>query len=156
VIVLSGWCIYWFLLQGKSEFVHAAAAIHTKVSEFGIDTAWEYALLAGFYSLAHSLLEEYYWRWFVFGQLRGLSRPLPAVAVSAAAFAGHHVIVLSAYFGGWTLGTALLSAAVGAGGIFWAWLYERSGSLLGPWLSHLLIDAGIFWIGYELLRESLY
>ena len=29
-------------------------------------------------------------------------------------------------------------------GAAWAWIYHRSGSLLGPWLSHLLIDAGIF------------
>ena len=32
-----------------------------------------------------------------------------------------------------------------------AWLYRRSGSLVGPWLSHLLVDAGIMVIGYDLL-----
>ena len=30
----------------------------------------------------------------------------------------------------------------------WAWLYHRSGSLLGPWLGHALVDAAIF-VGYH-------
>jgi membrane protease YdiL (CAAX protease family) len=39
--------------------------------------------------------------------------------------------------------------------MFWAWLYDRTGSLLGPWMSHLIIDAGIFWVGYELIGDTL-
>jgi hypothetical protein len=34
-------------------------------------------------------------------------------------------------------------------------LYRRSGSLYGPWLSHLLVDAAIFWIGYDLVADLL-
>ena len=30
-------------------------------------------------------------------------------------------------------------------------LYERYGSLYGPWLSHLLVDCGIMFIGYDLI-----
>jgi membrane protease YdiL (CAAX protease family) len=48
-----------------------------------------------------------------------------------------------------------LSSAVAVGGAFWAWLYERTGSIYSAWLSHLLIDAGIFWVGYELVRDAL-
>jgi uncharacterized protein len=36
------------------------------------------------------------------------------------------------------------------GGAFWAWLYHRSGNLIAPWLSHALIDAAIFTVGYDL------
>jgi membrane protease YdiL (CAAX protease family) len=77
-----------------------------------------------------------------------------AIVVSAIGFMSHHVIVLNAFFNEAPLLVGLLSAAVAAGGVFWAWLYERTGSLFGPWLSHLLIDAGIFWIGYDLLRAT--
>jgi hypothetical protein len=41
---------------------------------------------------------------------------------------------------------------VAAGGAFWAWLYQRSGSLVGPWLGHLLADAAIFTVGWQLVR----
>jgi membrane protease YdiL (CAAX protease family) len=44
---------------------------------------------------------------------------------------------------------------VAAGGAVWAWVYHRSGSLLGPWLSHMLVDAGIFLVGYQMLSGSL-
>ena len=40
-----------------------------KVRDLGLDRLWKYAATGVFYALAHSLLEEYYWRWFVFGQL---------------------------------------------------------------------------------------
>jgi membrane protease YdiL (CAAX protease family) len=39
---------------------------------------------------------------------------------------------------------------VAGGGVAWAWLYDRSNSLYAPWLSHLLIDAAVMAIGYDL------
>jgi membrane protease YdiL (CAAX protease family) len=125
------------------------------VAGFGLDSVSKFVALGVFYSLAHSLLEEYYWRWFVFGQLRSLVRLWPAIIVASLGFMAHHVLVLSLYFGWWTWPTLLFSACVAVGGAFWAWLYDRTGSLLGPWLSHLLVDAGIFFIGFELVRSSL-
>ena len=47
------------------------------------------------------------------------------------------------------------ASAVAIGGAFWAWLYNRTNSLLAPWVSHALIDAGIFWIGYDLVRHMI-
>jgi membrane protease YdiL (CAAX protease family) len=155
VVTAGGWLLFQSLLRDHAVFTAASDAIRAKVAGFGLDSVWKYAALGTFYSIAHSLLEEYYWRWFVFGQLRRLVPVAAAIAVSAIGFMAHHVVVLSMFFGWWTLPTLLLSAAVGVGGAFWAWLYQRSGSLYGPWLSHLLVDAGIFLVGYELVREML-
>ena len=46
-----------------------------KVRGFGVGSVWAYAALTLFYSAIHSGLEEYYWRWFVFGQLRQMTTP---------------------------------------------------------------------------------
>jgi membrane protease YdiL (CAAX protease family) len=154
VVVAAGWFVFDFALRETSAFTRAASKIHDKISQFGIDAAWKYALLGVFYSLIHSLLEEYYWRWFAFRQLRSLIPLSPAILISAIAFAGHHVIVLSEFFREVPWLAWLLASAVTVGGIFWAWLYERTGSLYSTWLGHLIIDAGIFWIGYELVREA--
>jgi uncharacterized protein len=102
-------------------------------------------------SAGHSLLEEYYWRWFLFGGLRRFMPVAAAVVLSSLAFAAHHVILLAVFFGGQALPTILFSVCVAVGGAAWAWIYQRSGSLLGPWLSHLMIDAGIFVVGYDLV-----
>lgn len=108
-------------------------------------------IMAIFISLAHSLLEEYYWRWFIYGRLRHLCPPAIAGILASAAFAGHHYIVLSVWFPLWL--TILLGTAVGIGGGLWCWMYQRQKSLLGIWLSHALVDAGIMIIGHELIMS---
>jgi uncharacterized protein len=155
LVVGAGWVVFDSLLRDTTALTAAAPRIHEKIAEFGIDSLGKYAVLAMFYSLIHSLLEEYYWRWFVFGELRQLVALWPAILVSALAFMGHHVVVLGQFFAELPWLAWLFSAAVAMGGVFWAWLYERSGSIYSIWLSHLLIDAGIFWIGYELIRHAL-
>lgn len=130
-----------------------AQAIHHKLAGFGINTLGKYVALALFYSVAHSFLEEYYWRWFVFGRLRLWLAWGPAVTCASLAFMAHHVVVLGVYFGWGSPWAYLFSLGVAVGGGVWAWLYERSGSLAGPWLSHLLVDAGIFAVGYDVARE---
>jgi len=150
--VLVAMLVVYHAWLGPAGALQAAAGpVRQKLEGFGLNTLQGYVALGAFYSLAHSLLEELYWRWFVFGQLRRLIPLWPAVAVSSVGFAAHHVIVLGRYFGGFTVPTVLFSLAVAFGGAFWAWLYHRSGSLWGPWLSHLLVDAGIFAIGYGMI-----
>jgi len=128
----------------------AAVQIEKKLAAFALTTLGRYVLFGALYSLVHSLLEEYYWRWFVFGELRRLIRPGPAIALSSLGFMAHHVLVLGLFFGPLAPATWCFSLGVALGGAFWAWLYHRSDSLLGPWLSHLLVDVGIFAVGCQL------
>ncbi len=147
--------LYASVLRPSGTLQEAGAAIQSKVAGFGVGSLPAYTALGAFYSLVHSLLEEYYWRWFVFGQLRSHMAWPGAVAVSSVGFMAHHVILLGAFFGRFSPWTFVFSLAVALGGAYWAWLYHRSGSLLGPWVSHLLIDAAIFAIGYDLARPVL-
>lgn len=144
--------LYYGVLKPQGLFDAPAEEVRAKVQSFGISTFAAYLALAVFYSLVHSLLEEYYWRWFVFGYA---CRPLPlaaAIAVSSVGFAAHHVLVLAKYFGYGSPLTWLFTAGIVVGGAFWAWIYRRTGSLAGPWLSHALVDATIFVIGWDLIR----
>ena len=143
--------LYHAWLKPAALISGAGPNVAAKLAGFGLEGPLAFFILAACYSLVHSFLEEYYWRWFAFGQLRRWVPLWPAVVVSALGFTGHHVVVLSGYFGGFTWPTLLFSAAVAVGGGFWAWLYARSGSLLGPWLSHVLIDAAIFVVGWDML-----
>jgi hypothetical protein len=120
----------------------------------GISSPAVYAGVALFYSLLHSLLEEYYWRWFAFERLRQAMALWPAIVVSSLCFMLHHVVVLGLYFGWNNPWTWVFSFATAMGGGFWAWLYDRSQSIYGPWFSHLLIDAAIFGVGYDLIRSA--
>ena len=154
LVVAGMFAIYrWLFPYDLVESLRAS--VTARVRGFSVDNWQKFAALGLFYALVHSLLEEYYFRWFVFGRLRHLISFVPAMIISGLAFMSHHVIVLAHYFDGLSAETVLLSLAIAVGGAIWAWQYERSRSLLGPWLSHLLVDAGIFLIGYDLVRDAL-
>ncbi|MHB1425901.1 MAG: CPBP family intramembrane glutamic endopeptidase [Gemmataceae bacterium] len=144
--------IYFGAVRGTALLRQTPEQLRQKLEQFDMATPARYAALALFIVAAHSLLEEYYWRWFVFGHLRRLMARTPAIALSSLAFMAHHVVVLYVYLPGkfWTAALPF-SLAIAVGGAVWAWLYERSGGIWSPWLSHLLVDAGIFVIGWDLL-----
>ncbi|MGE3806696.1 MAG: lysostaphin resistance A-like protein [Gemmataceae bacterium] len=128
------------------------ARIRDKVVQLDVATPARFLMLAAFLSVLHSFLEEYYWRWFVFDRLRDLLPGWLAIVISSLAFMSHHVIVLDAYLpGSFWQATVPFSLCIAVGGAFWAWLFARSGSLLGPWLGHLLVDAAIMAVGYQML-----
>lgn len=130
------------------EVVEASApAIREKAQLFGV--LEHYWLFAAAISIVHSLVEEYYWRWFVYGRLRALVPGKAAHLVAGAAFALHHIVVTSVYFGlGWGM---VFGASTMIGGIVWSLLYARQGTLAGAWLSHALVDMSLMWCGYRLL-----
>jgi uncharacterized protein len=144
--------LYWLVLEPLGFFEGPGEAIREKIQGMGLASTARYAAVGVFYALAHSALEEYYWRWFVFRHLLSWHAVWPAIAVSSVGFMAHHILVLAQFFGWQHPATYLFSLSVAVGGAFWAWLYHRSGSLVGPWLGHLLVDAGIFLLGYEVAR----
>lgn len=125
----------------------SAGQVRQRVADMGMLNHYILAALA--ISIAHAALEEWYWRWFVFGNLRHLLRERTAHVIAATGFAAHHLVVTSQFF---PFGLALfLSVSVGIGGAFWSWQYQRHRTLLGPWFGHMIVDFGIFWVGYGLL-----
>ena len=153
VVAAAIFALYLALLRNSDPIVEATEIVIAKVKGWGIDTPLKYSLLGLFYCLIHSLMEEYYWRWFVFGQLRRFTSLTPAIVISSLGFLAHHVLVLGKFCGFDSPLTYLLSACVAIGGAFWAWLYDRTGSLMGPWLGHMLVDAAIFIIGFDRIRR---
>ncbi|HTQ79622.1 MAG TPA: CPBP family intramembrane glutamic endopeptidase [Thermoanaerobaculia bacterium] len=124
-----------------------ASNVRLKAQQLGIlEWYWPFAL---FLSVANSLAEEYYWRWFVYGQLRRRMPGWRAHALAGAAFAAHHMVVTTQFFPG--AAGLMLGAAVGIGGVIMSLLYERQGTVAGAWLCHLVVDLGIMGIGHGML-----
>lgn len=147
--------LYFGWLADTSLFADTGPSVRRKLQEVGLLSPTKYVVLSVVIVLVHSLAEEYYWRWFTFAQLsRLLGLPL-ALALSSVAFVGHHVLVLHVYFPG-RVWTAVLpfSLAIAVGGAFWAWLYARTRTIYSSWLSHALVDAAIFVIGWDLLQRG--
>jgi membrane protease YdiL (CAAX protease family) len=147
--------LYFGVLRGSVLLAETPAKVRDKIALFHATTPARFILLALFLSGIHSFLEEYYWRWFIFGQLRRLIHDWPANIVSSLAFMGHHVIVLGVYFPGRFFSLALpFSLCVALGGGVWAWLYARERTLVAPWLSHMMVDGAIMAIGYSMVFSA--
>ncbi len=145
---------YRYVLEPAGVFQSAIGPMQEKLLGLGLGSPAKFVLFAVFCSTAHAFLEEYYWRWFVFDRMAKQVPVTAAIVVSSLGFMAHHVIVLAHYFGWASPTTWAFSVCVAVGGAFWAWLYQRTGSLWGPWLSHVLADAGIFCVGYWICQTA--
>lgn len=134
----------------------ATTRIHRLLVDFDAATPLRYLWLALALSVAHSLFEEYYWRWFLLGQL-ALRLPFAAaLPLASLAFASHHWIVVDSFLGGeHRFTTTVLTLMVAAGGGLWGWLFRRHRSLVAPWLSHLLVDGALMAVGWQLVKHAL-
>ena len=149
---LTGLLVVAIMMVGLSTSIGAVVLTHgpgiaRKLEVMGVRNY--YIPFALFLSILHSLLEEYYWRWFVYGNLRELIALPLASLLSALAFASHHVVILDEYFP--TPWAFFFGASVAVGGVLWNFLYETQRTLAGAWVSHMIIDLGIMAIGYVLL-----
>jgi membrane protease YdiL (CAAX protease family) len=152
LVAVSMLGLYYGYFRGSSVLADTPEKLKGKLHQFGVDTPTAYLALAVFIVLAHSLLEEYYWRWFVFGRLRTLLSVGAAVVLSSLAFMAHHVVILDVYLPGRFFSATLpFSFGIAIGGAVWAWLYNRADSVWSPWLSHALVDGALFVIGWDLV-----
>jgi membrane protease YdiL (CAAX protease family) len=155
VVVLMFSC-YFLLIDRTDISLRLKTMVSEKITSIGMSSVWKYTALGIFYAICHSFLEEYYWRWFVFDHLRMMISARWANLISSIGFMAHHVVLLGFFFGFDSPLAYVFSAAVGIGGVFWAWLYAREDGLFSPWISHMIVDAGIFLLGYFLVRETVF
>ncbi len=141
VIALAYWLIAHPLVD--PEGIRAAAV------QSGFDTPVRYAVMALTICLVNALLEEYAFRWFLYGRCRTLLGPVGGAVLGALIFTAHHVFVLLAYFDAplvW-----LGSIGVFVGGLLWTWLYEKRDSIWPAYVSHIVVDIVLLGIGALLL-----
>lgn len=144
--------LYFGFLRGSVVLGDTPTKIHNWLEKFGFDSLPGFLTFGFLMCVPHALLEEYYWRWFVFDRLRRQMSWFPAAALSSLTFMSHHVLVLAYYLPNhfWTAGIAL-SLSIALGGFVWAWIYHRSNNLYAPWVSHLLVDALIMVVGWDMI-----
>lgn len=114
-------------------------------------TPQTYLFVALYITFGNSLLEEFYFRGFIFLQLYRANYRLLAYFFSATLFAVYHVAIFATWFNGWLTALALLGLFV-VGNIF-NWLNTKSNNFLNSWILHILADISIVLIGYFMLFQ---
>lgn len=93
---------------------------------------------------ANSILEEIYWRGYIFHRLENQVSEKLQILLTALFYCSYHLITTSNLF---SLGAGLLfTAVIFCTGLFWGWLRQKTASIYIPMISHLLADLGIMLI----------
>ncbi len=144
--------LYYLFLQNHSLMEEGASRLHRYLIQANLASPAGFLSLGLFTAVVHSFLEEYYWRWFVFGELQRLWSTTSALVFSSLAFMSYHVILLWNFFPE-QIFTAVLpvSLAIACGGVLWAWIYSWERSLFAVWVSHLLVDGALVFVEYQML-----
>ncbi|MBN1893218.1 CPBP family intramembrane metalloprotease [bacterium] len=97
--------------------------------------------------VANAMLEEIFWRGYIFSKLEEKTGLFASVLISSFFYASYHflttVLLFRLFF------SLLFTSVILIAGILWGILRFRSGSLYGPMISHLMADLGImtaYWI----------
>lgn len=86
----------------------------------------------------NSLLEEYFWRGFLFDKLTHLATPWLAYALTGIAFSFHHVV----FYYNWFSPTFFWLATIGLIGyaVIMSYVFSRYRDLYSCWLVHAMVD----------------
>lgn len=142
VVILGG----YFLVSPVFDFSKIAGALTTNA---GV-TKENFLYVSLYISFVNSFLEEFFFRGFVFTNLKQLSSRKLAYIFSATAFSLYHVAMMI----GWFSPALFLLVMVGlaAGGMIFNWLNEKLDTIYCSWLTHMFANFAINTIGFMLLK----
>lgn len=136
----------YFLIGRFFDFSKIAASL---TANAGV-TKENFLYVSVYISFVNSLLEEFFFRGFVFSNLKALySRPF-AYIFSASVFALYHVAMMAGWFS--PLLFVLVMVGLIVGGMIFNWLNERLDTIYCSWLTHMFANFAINTIGFLLLN----
>jgi len=136
---------------GFGRYLIEPKAVKDMAVSIGLNNLRTYLIVAGYWILLNSVLEEYVWRWFVVKKCKSLLPANAAIGVSALCFTIHHIIAMQVCFNGLLVSVA--SVGIFIGGVVWSACYNRYRSIWPGYLSHAIVDVAVFGIGYILIFE---
>lgn len=135
----------YFLVSPIFDFSEIAGSLTRDV---GV-TAENFLWVSLYISLVNSFLEEFFFRGFVFTNLKKASGRGFAYAFSALIFAFYHVAMMIGWFS--PLLFILVVLGLAAGGVIFNFLNEKMDTIYCSWLTHMFANFAINTIGFILL-----
>ena len=141
-VILGG----YFLASPFFDFSQIAGAL---TDNAGV-TKENFLYVSIYISFANSFLEEFFFRGFVFTNLKQASGRKLAYIFSAAAFSLYHVAMMIGWFS--PVLFLLVMAGLVIGGMLFNWMNEKLDTIYCSWLTHMFANFAINTIGFILLK----
>ena len=141
-VILGG----YFLIRPFFDF----SGIAGKLTQNAGVTKDNFLYVSLYISFVNSLLEEFFFRGFLFSNLKTASTRGFAYGFSAVTFSLYHVAMMIGWFNLWLY--ALVLAGLAVGGVIFNYLNEKLGCIYASWLTHMFANFAINTIGFLLLQ----
>lgn len=125
------------------------SGIVDSLSENAGVTKENFLFVSLYISFVNSLLEEFFFRGFLFANLKNLTTRRFGYLFSAGAFALYHMGMLRGWFS--PVLYILVMAGLIAGGVIFNFLNEKQGTIYTSWLVHMFANFAINTIGFRLM-----
>lgn len=135
--------VAYFLLQDVIDF----DSIVQELKKSGI-SAENFIFIALYITVGNSLLEEFFFRGFIFLNLYQAGSRTLAYLYSALLFATYHISIFQSWFS-WELILLALFGLFTIGLVF-NWLDTKTNTFLNSWVVHIMADLAIVLIGFHL------
>lgn len=128
-------------------FIQTEAILHDLQTRLKI-TSEMFTFIALYITFGNSLLEEFYFRGFLFLNFYRWKNKIFAYLYSSMLFSVYHVAIFALWFNIWLIVLALFGLFVV--GLLFNWLNTKSDNFLNSWVLHILADMGVMVIGFYL------
>ena len=140
-VILGG----YFLLRNVFDFSNIVDSL---ISNAGVSRE-NFLYVSLYISFANSLLEEFFFRGFLFTNLKCSANRGLAYGFSTGAFALYHVAMMTGWFS--PLLFLLVMAGLAAGGIIFNRLNEKLETICASWIVHMFANFAINTVGFILM-----
>lgn len=134
----------YFLLQDFINFPFIINELQTKSKI----TAANFIFIAIYVTFGNSFLEEFFFRGFIFLNLKHLGSEKLAYIFSALLFALYHIAIFQTWFSFSMTLVALFGLLTIA--IIFNWLNTKTNTFINSWIVHIMADIAIILIGFRL------
>ena len=149
--LLLGLGVYGVILGGYflvGNFYDFSGIAETLSRNAGVNRD-NFLFISLYISFINSLLEEFFFRGFLFLNLRSSAGRGFAQGFSSVIFAAYHVAMMVGWFSLWLF--ALVMAGLAVGGMIFNAMNEKLGSVYPSWLTHMFANFAINTIGFMLM-----
>lgn len=150
---ISSGLLFFLFIFGGLNWLHVylldIEGLRLLLMEWGFSGPGEIGLVLVLMVL-NPILEEVYWRGYMYEKLRVKEKAVYAIAVTATFYTLYHILsVIQIFQAGYAI-VAVLPVLIA--GLFWGWIREKTGSIAACIIGHGLSDFGIVCVYWFLVR----
>ncbi|WP_050182848.1 CPBP family intramembrane glutamic endopeptidase [Domibacillus robiginosus] len=144
ILGLGSGLLFFLFIFGGLKWLHTyllnIGELRTLLMEWGFSGPGEIGLVLVLL-LANPILEELYWRGYVYEKLRANGKAIYTILITASFYTLYHLLSVIPIFQGGSSVAAILPVLIA--GLFWGYTREKTGSIVAAMIGHILGDLGI-------------